>query len=230
MLGVGGKRFEDFVGVLRDPLLPRLQIDVDDHFGIAPQLIAQKDVLPRRPAGKQQHLGLMVDHFDVDFLGVVAGVAILRRRLDLEAIRPPAGIARRKREFDRRNLAVAPQQHLLGPLGAPGLRARGIVGRLRRQFDGHRPPCQLLGLQIARHREAVSWIGAGGRHEIGHADPRRPPLRPDADREDRNLGIAGCQDGRLDIDSGILGTVAKDDDPSQGTGMLLVDQIAQGLT
>ena len=51
---------------------------------VAVQLIAQKDVLARRSAGDQQHLGLAIDDLDVDFLLVVARVAVLGRGLDAQ--------------------------------------------------------------------------------------------------------------------------------------------------
>ena len=134
--GVLGNSSRILLASCEMPSARRLQPDVDHGLLVAPQLIAQEDVFARRPAGDQQHLGLAIDDFDVDFLLVVAGVAVLGRRLDAQAIHAAAGLGRRDLELDRHDFAAPAERDALG---AFELCRRRPCRRRRRRATAVRP-------------------------------------------------------------------------------------------
>ena len=75
--GRAGEMVEDCVGILRNAGLGSLQEDVDDHRGVAMQLIAKELVVAHRAAGEEQDASFAIDDFDFGFALVVARVAVV---------------------------------------------------------------------------------------------------------------------------------------------------------
>ena len=113
-LARGGEVVEDFLGLLRDARLARLQQHVDRRRVIAEELVAEEVVVAHRPAGQQQDVVLAADDLDVGLARVVGQVSVARRGLDAETQGPPAGGVRGQLELDRQHFAVGPQGNLPG--------------------------------------------------------------------------------------------------------------------
>src|SRR6185437_4642080 len=228
-----GKLLQDRVGVLRDALGAGLQQHVDDHVLVAAQLVAQELVLARGTAREQQDLGFAIDDFDVDFLLIVALVAILRRRPDFQTQRAAADLVGDQFELDRHDLAVAAQNNLLYALAdALFVGRRGAGPRAaRKQLDANRLAGQTLGLQITGGHVAIARIGAGRGYEIADPHVHRLLQRANAHGVDRNPRFAGQFDGRGRIEAGILLAIGEHDHAGDRPGPAVgLDPLAQGLT
>ncbi len=205
LFGRAREMVEDVVRVLRNAGLGGLQKHVDDHRGVAMELIAKELVVAHRSAGEKQDARFAIDDFNFGFAFVIAGVAVVGRGFDAQLEDKRARLAWLEVERDWNHFAVGPKRHALRGDRRAGaaLVLRAAAGEL--DIDGL--ACVAVGLKVTGDVERIVWEGARGHDDIADCDVALGGGGTDADCVERHACVAGCFDRGARFDAGILGAV-----------------------